>query len=51
MEKEKVMMSEREMNDEGNVMKICCWLSSKGELVMERLNVFNFAKGRRRTGN
>ena len=45
------MMSEREMNDEGNVMKICCWLSSKGELVAGRFNIFNFAKGRRTTGN
>ena len=38
-------------NDEGDVMKICCWLSSKGELVTGRLNIFNFAKGRRTTGN
>jgi len=31
----------RMTKDEGDVMKICCWLSSKGELVTGRLNVFN----------
>ncbi|EJF35160.1 hypothetical protein HMPREF1320_2118 [Capnocytophaga sp. oral taxon 335 str. F0486] len=26
-------------NDEGNVMKISCWLSSKGELETEKMEV------------